>query len=264
MNRIFDTHAHYTDARFNDYPGGADALIEEMMSAGGVGTILNVSVDTKNSLEVVAQCQRHAGMYAAVGVHPTEIANECSLSSALSTLKTMLDNRDKNRIVAVGEIGLDYHWTDTDRPAQLEYFEAQLELATEYGLPVIIHDRDAHGDVFEAVQRHPSARGVFHSFSGSAEMARDLCFRGWYISFSGVVTFKNAPRVRQVASSVPLDRLLLETDAPYLAPEPYRGRMNRSDYIASTAASLGELFGIGADEIVGVCRANAEKLFLRV
>ena len=262
MNKIFDTHAHYTDARFRDYPGGADALIEELF-AGCVGTILNVSVDTKNSLEVVSQCLKHPGMYAAVGVHPTETSNESSLSSALSALRIMLDNRDKNKIVAVGEIGLDYHWPDTDGETQLEYFEAQLDLAAEYGLPVVIHDRDAHRDVFEAVLRHPSAVGVFHSYSGSAETARDLCSRGWYISFSGVVTFKNAPRVRQVASTVPLDRLLLETDAPYLAPVPYRGRMNRSDYIASTAASLGELFGVGADEITGICRANAEKLFLR-
>ena len=261
MNKIFDTHAHYTDARFDEYPGGPDALLDEMMS-DSVGNIINVSVDTANSAAAVAQALRHPGMYAAVGVHPTEAHKEKSLADAIASLRILLDRRAENRIVAVGEIGLDYHYDDTDKPLQGAFFEAQLALAEEYGLPVLIHDRDAHGDCFEAVIRRPRSFGVFHSYSGSAEMAAELVRRGWYISFSGVVSFKNAPRVRQVASSVPLSRILVETDAPYLAPEPFRGRMNRSDYIAHTAAALGSVFGLSGDEIIKITSDNAKNLFL--
>ncbi len=261
MNRIFDTHAHYTDSRFDEYPGGADALLSELLS-GSVGNIINVSVDTANSEAAVDQALRHPGTYAAVGVHPTEAHREESLASAMDKLRKMLDDVREKRIVAVGEIGLDYHYDDTDKPLQNAFFDAQLTLAEEYRLPVIIHDRDAHGDCFEAVLRHPASYGVFHSYSGSPELAAELVRRGWYISFSGVITFKNAPRVRSVAASVPLDRILLETDAPYLAPEPYRGKTNRSDYIAESAAVLASILGVTTDEAIGITADNARRLFL--
>lgn len=261
MRNIFDTHAHYTDDRFRDVPGGPDALLREMFD-GDVSEIVNVSVNTRNSLDVVAQAKRFDGMYAAVGVYPEDAsAEEGGLDGALSRLRALLDRREENKIVAVGEIGLDYHCENPDKPLQKAFFEAQLRLAEEYGLPVIVHDREAHGDCFDAVLAHPGVRGIFHSFSGSAEMAKELSRRGWYISFSGVITFKNAPRVREAAAAVPLDRLLLETDAPYLAPEPYRGRTNRSDYIAHSAEALGALFGRSGEEMREITRNNAKKLF---
>ncbi|MBO7360459.1 MAG: TatD family hydrolase [Clostridia bacterium] len=260
---ITDTHAHYTDRGFSEYPGGADALLDEVFK-NGVGRIINVSVSTANSADVYAQSLGRSGLYAAVGVHPTETSGEVSPGHSASILSGMIDadrSSGRNLIVAIGETGLDYHYDDTDREAQKEYFEMQLCLAESTGLPVIVHDRDAHGDCFETVIRHPGVTGVFHSYSGSAEMAAELVRRGWYISFSGVVTFKNAPRVRAVAASVPADRLLLETDAPYLAPEPFRGRRNRSDYIFRTAAVLGAVRAMSPDEMIRLTSFNAARLF---
>ncbi|MBP5173684.1 MAG: TatD family hydrolase [Clostridia bacterium] len=260
---ITDTHAHFTDERFSEYPGGTDALLDEIF-ANGVGRILNVSVSTANSADVYAQSLGRSGLYAAVGVHPTETAGEVSPDHAAGILSAMIDAdraSGKNMIVAIGETGLDYHYEDTDRIVQHSFFEMQLCLSETVGLPVIVHDRDAHGDCFEAVLRHPGVKGVFHSYSGSAEMAAELVRRGWYISFSGVITFKNAPRVRAVAASVPAGRLLLETDAPYLTPEPFRGRMNRSDYIRYTAGVLASLHGMSAAEMIATAGSNAERLF---
>ncbi len=263
MPKIFDTHAHYTDSRFDEYPGKAAALIEEMPAAG-VGNIINVAVDTQNSLDVIRQARSFENMYAAVGIHPTEAWHEeGGLDGAMSRLRSLLEGKEKNKIVAVGEIGLDYHYENTDKALQQSFFEAQLELAQSLDIPVIIHDRDAHGDCFETVLKYPKVRGVFHSYSGSAEMAKELIRRGWYISFSGVISFKNAPRVREVCSSVPLERLLCETDAPYLAPEPYRGKCNRSDYITYTAQAIGRVFGISCEEILRITEENAKKLFLK-
>lgn len=261
MSGIFDTHSHYSDSKFSEYPGGADALLSEIFSSG-VDRIINVAVDTVNSCDVIAQAAKYPGMYAAVGIHPTEAYHETDgICAAMDRLRKLIEKRSENKIVAIGEIGLDYHYEDTDKPVQQRYFEAQLELALKEDMPVIIHDRDAHGDCFETVIKYPGIKGVFHSYSGSPEMAKELVRRGFYISFSGVISFKNAPRVKQAAAAVPLDRLLLETDAPYLAPEPYRGRLNRSDYIRMTAAALGSVFSLDADEMISVCSENAKKLF---
>ena len=258
---IFDTHAHYTDGRFeNETDGGADALLREIF-ANGVCGIINQSVNTQNAARVIGMTRKYPLMYAAVGIHPTEMSGELPLDDAIDVLRGMIADKEKNGIVAIGEIGLDYHYDDTDREKQMSFFRAQLELAEQTGLPVCVHDRDAHGDTFETLIKYPSVRGVLHSFSGSAEMAHELIRRGWYISFSGVVTFRNAPRVREAAASVPADRLLLETDAPYLAPEPFRGRINRSDYIRYSAQVLGELHGMSADELCNIAKDNALKLF---
>jgi TatD DNase family protein len=161
---------------------------------------------------------------------------------------------------------LDYHWQQygdipMDKEKQAYFFDAQMKLARELGLPVIIHDREAHGDCFETVLRYPQVKGVFHSYSGSAEMARELVKRGWYISFSGTLTFKNASRVREAAMSVPRDRLLIETDAPYLAPHPMRGRLNHSGLLLHSLDVLSELWGVNAEKAAEITFENAEKFF---
>jgi len=263
MTAITDTHAHYTDDRFREeFEGGPEALLPELF-AGAVGRIINVPVTTRNSVEVLRMAERYPGMYAACGIHPTELENELPVDEAIRFLDDLIekDRAGSKKIVAIGETGLDYHYEDFSKEQQTRYFEAQLELAKEKGLPVLIHDREAHGDCFETVLRHPGVRGVFHSYSGSPEMALELVKRGWYISFSGVITFKNAPRVRAVAETVPLDRILLETDAPYLAPVPFRGKLNRSDYIAYSAEILAQIRNMTASEIVEATSRNAEALF---
>lgn len=263
MHGFFDTHAHYTDLRFREeIEGGPEKLLEELFGKG-VERILNVPVTTENSGEVLRMSEKYPGMYAACGIHPTELFGELPLDEAISALREIIDadRRKNNKIIAIGEIGLDYHYDGTDRELQKRYFEAQLGLAEQTGLPVLIHDRDAHGDCFETVLKYPRVRGVFHSYSGSPEMAIELVKRGYYISFSGVITFKNAPKVRAVAASVPTDRILLETDAPYLAPVPNRGKINRSDYISYSAAVLSELLGKTPEEITDITFENASRLF---
>lgn len=266
MRPLFDTHAHYTDGRFIDeFPGGPDALLREIFE-GGVEKIINVSTSTAGSADVLSMSERYPGMYAAVGVHPSDAASEESLSAALLKLREMIcadmKREGGRKIVAIGETGLDYHFQPVDRELQRSFFEAQLLLAEETGLPVIIHDREAHGDCFEAVLRHPRVRGVFHSFSGSPEMALELARRGIYISFSGTVSFKNAPRVRAAAAAVPEELILIETDAPYLAPVPYRGKLNRSDYAFHTAAAVAGARGTDTGRILDATYRNACRLFL--
>ncbi len=238
---LFDTHAHYIDARFEEeYEGGAHALLPEVF-ASGVSYVLNVGTNPENSKKAIEQAKQYTGMYAAVGIHPSDCQYlNGSADEELAKIRDLLDKREENKIVALGEIGFDYHYDDTDKEKQSEYFEKQIRLATEYGLPVIIHDRDAHGDCFDTVRKYPELRGVFHSYSGSREMALDLVRRGWYISFSGVISFKNAPRVREVARALPADRILIETDCPYLAPVPYRGKLNHSALMKYTLAALAE------------------------
>lgn len=262
MRGIFDSHAHYTDERFETkFEGGVSALLSELFS-GGVDKILNVGTNTANSIEVIKQASQYEGMYAAVGIHPSDVDEEESLEDAIAKLRSMLDKREEYKIVALGEIGLDYHWRQDNKEKQAKFLEAQLLLAEEYDIPVIIHDREAHGDCFEAiVLRHPKVRGVFHCYSGSAEMAKDLVRRGWYVSFTGVITYKNAPIVQACAKAVPIDRMLVETDAPYLAPIPYRSKINRSDYIEYTIRTISGLVGVPEDEIRTRTNENACKLF---
>lgn len=260
MEKLFDSHAHYYDSRFARELGGSEALLQSLF-AGDVCGIVNIGTDPENSREVVREAARWGGMYATVGIHPGDGQRLPDIDAALLEIEALLCDAKGNKIVALGEIGLDYHYEDTDKAKQLYFFEKQLQMAEKYNLPVVIHDREAHGDCFDAVCRHPSVTGVFHSYSGSAEMARDLVRRGWYISFSGVVTFKNAPKVREAVAAVPLDRLLIETDCPYLAPHPYRGRINHSGYLSYTAAAMAEVKGITVDELIVATRQNAERLF---
>ena len=258
---FFDSHAHYYDARFRrETEGGADALLKKLFSEN-VSHIVNIGDSLKSSKQCIAQAARYPQMYTAVGIHPSMAGTECDMDTARRALCDLLDDAEKNKIVAVGEIGFDYHYDDTDRETQRAYFEMQMRVAEMYGLPVVIHDREAHGDCFDMVCKHPNVRGVFHSYSGSAEMAAELIRRGWIVSFSGVVTFNNAERVRAVAASVPMDKLLIETDCPYLAPQPHRGECNHSGLLSYTAEKIGELHGISADEVGRITAENAAAFF---
>lgn len=263
---IFDTHAHYFDRRFE---GGADEILSVIMP-DPVAHIINVGTCIENSRCVIEQAKQYEGMYAAVGIHPEDCHYITDPDAALDEIRQMLADpmrRAADKIVALGEIGLDYHWQDyggipMDKRKQAYFFDAQMEMAGKFNLPVLIHDREAHGDCFETVLRYPDAVGVFHSYSGSAEMAKELTRRGWYISFSGTLTFKNATRVREAALAVPRDRLLIETDAPYLAPHPMRGKLNHSGYLSFVLDVLAELWGCSPEEAAAVTCQNAERLFL--
>ena len=269
LHGLFDSHAHYFDARFErEAEGGADAILRGILPEP-VSRILNVGTNCRNSRLAVRQAAAYDGMYAAVGIHPEDCHYEADADAALGELRELLgtpESRRRDKIVAIGEIGLDYHYENygeipLDKAKQMYYFEAQLRMAQELGLPVIIHNREAHGDCFETVLRHPGVRGVFHSYSGSAEMARELTRRGWYLSFSGTLTFHNASRVREAAQAVPRDRLLVETDAPYLAPHPMRGRLNHSEYLHYTVETLAGLWGCSPQQAADQTARNAAALF---
>ncbi len=259
---LFDSHAHYFDSRFG---GNAEELLQQEVFGRGVVGVINVATNPRNALPCIEQAKKYPQMFCAVGIHPEDAqAMGGSPEEGLAALRKWLDSPEKrkqNKIVALGEIGLDYHWQPVDRDRQMAFFEGQLAMARELSLPVILHDREAHGDCFDTVCRYPGVRGVFHSYSGSAEMAKELVKRGWYLSFSGVVTFKNARKAGEVAAVVPPDRILVETDAPYLAPEPFRGRINHSGRMAYTAAALAHHLGLSYEEVVRVTAENARRLF---
>ena len=258
---LFDTHAHYTDKRFDtEYEGGAGELLRAVF-ASGVEKIVNVGTNYENSLEVIAQASKYDGMYAAVGIHPSDCKECQNIDVEMARLSELLGRKDELKIVAVGEIGFDYYWEPVEKELQYEYFYRQMELAEKYRLPVVIHDREAHGDTVAMIERFPSVKGILHSCSASAETVKELCKKGWYISFSGTVTFKNAARVKEAASAVPLDKLLTETDCPYLAPHPYRGKLNHSGLMQFTAATLAEIHGISEDKIREYLYKNAIKVF---
>ena len=269
MEGIFDTHAHYYDKRFTtEYEGGADALLAQILP-DPVSLILNVGTNPETSRIAVEQAAKYKEMYAAVGIHPEDchfIKDPAKSLEQICELVSDPAKRLQKKILAIGEIGLDYHWQEYDgipmnKEKQAFFFEEQMKLAEQVGLPVIIHDREAHGDCFETVLRHPRVRGVFHSYSGSGDMARELTRRGWYISFSGTLTFKNANRVREAAMAVPRDRLLIETDAPYLAPHPHRGKLNHSGLLVHTLELLAELWGCSPAEAAKITLQNGQKLF---
>ncbi len=257
----FDSHAHYFDSRFaRDFEGGANALLNGLFF-DKLCAVINVGDSIANSKKCVNMASAYKNMYAAAGIHPSCAASEGDLDFSRRALCDLLDDADKNKIVALGEIGFDYHYDDTDRDTQRAFFDMQMRVAEMYGLPVIIHDREAHGDCFDMVCKYPKVKGVFHSYSGSCEMAAELIKRGWMISFSGVVTFKNAERVRAVAKSVPLEKMFMETDCPYLTPHPHRGECNHSGMLRYTAEVLGELKGITGDELAKITAENAASFF---
>lgn len=255
--KFFDTHAHCDDKRFEaEYEGGIDGVITDCLNSN-VSNIVNIGVNLDTSRASIALAERYENVYAACGIHPSDVFYD-SPDEAIATIEDMLSHP---KAVALGEIGLDYHYEDVPPDLQMIYFEKQMALAEKLNKPVIIHDRDAHGDCLEMVKRFPNVKGVFHSFSGSAEMALELVKLGWYISFSGTVTFKNAKKPKEACVVVPSDRLLIETDAPYLAPTPHRGELNRSSFIRLTAEEIAGLRGVSLEEIEKITTENAKRLF---
>ncbi len=248
---IFDSHAHYDDAAFDE---DRAALLASLPQNGVEGAI-NCGVNDQSSASCVALAEEYPHLYAAVGIHPEEAgkADEAMWQKCLALL-------DHPKAVAVGEIGLDYYWDTSTRERQLYWFERQLQEAVALDLPVIVHDREAHADVLAMLQQY-RPRGVVHCFSGSVEMAAEVVRLGMYIGIGGVVTFKNARKPVDVAAGIPLNRLLLETDAPYMAPVPCRGKRCDSTLIAHTAAKIAELRGIEVEELLAVTRQNVRDLF---
>ena len=258
--KYFDSHAHYWDDAFKQNGESVDQLIDALLSRDVAG-IVNVGTSPETSRQAREQAEKHPGMEYAAGIHPTDAQGLAeTMSEALDGIR-ILFKRDGKRPVALGEIGLDYHYDETDREKQIAYFDAQLSLAEELNVPVIVHDRDAHADVFDAILRHPRVGGVMHSFSGSPEMAVDYARRGWYISFSGTVSFKNARKVTEAAALVPGDLILIETDAPYLTPHPFRGQRNHSGFLEYTNAALAAARGVSPEETAALTLENAKRLF---
>ena len=254
---LFDSHAHYDDDKFCD---NRDEIIKGLCQKTdtnplGVCGVLNSASDLATSRKALDLANRYPFFYASAGIHPHEASS--ASSSMEDELEAFLANE---KVRAIGEIGLDYHYDFSPRDIQKEIFRRQLELACELDVPVIVHDREAHGDCMDMIRRF-HVKGVFHSFSGSAEMVRELVRLGWYISFSGSVTFKNAVNLISAAAAVPDERLLVETDAPYLAPVPYRGKINNSSYMYETAKKLAEIRNTSVEHIAEITTRNACEFF---
>ena len=249
---LFDTHAHMDDRAFRE---DRDALIAGLPEKG-VSLVMNPGCSLESSRNAVALAEKYPHIYAAVGSHP-DVADEVN--------ELVLDEYRKlcklPKVKAIGEIGIDYHYEDIPRELQLKAFRMQMELAREVKLPVIVHERDAHDDGMKVVKEFPDVTGVFHCYSGSAEMARQLVDLGWYIGFTGVLTFKNARKAIETAASIPLDRIVLETDCPYMAPEPFRGKRNDPCYIYRMAEKLAEIRGLSVEEIQAITTENGKNLY---
>lgn len=253
MRNIFDSHAHYDDSQFD---GDREELLGQVLPEKGVSGVINMAADLASCQTTWELTQRYDYVYGAAGIHPEEARD--LPHDWLEQVRAWLG---RPKMVAVGEIGLDYHWLDAcPKDRQQEVFGLQLELAKELSLPVVVHDREAHADTLAFLQRYRPA-GVVHCFSGSWETAREILDLGMYIGLGGVVTFKNARHPVEVAKNIPLDRLLLETDCPYMAPVPFRGKRNDSSLIAYVAERIGEVRGQPAEEILQAAEANARRLF---
>lgn len=253
---LFDSHAHYYDEKFGD--GISRAAVIEKIRTAGVKYVLNAGTNPETSRQALALAEENEGFFASVGLHPEDIYEISDIEAAFAEIKALASHK---KAVAIGEIGLDYHWHGENRELQKYWFSRQLALAEELALPVIVHDREAHGDCLETVLRFPKVKGVFHSFSGSRETAAELVKHGWYISFSGVITFKNAARLAELVPSIPDDRILIETDCPYLTPHPFRGQRNDSSYMLYTAEKAAELRKISPEALCEATVRNAVALF---
>ncbi len=250
---LFDTHAHYDSHKF-------DSDRDEVLSAlpgFGVELVVNPGCDLESSRKAVELAGRYPFVYAAVGVHPEDCGDW--KDEDVEELRSLAA---EPRVVAIGEIGLDYYWPENPpRELQKRVFRSQLVLARELDLPVIVHDREAHGDSMDIVREFPGVRGVFHCFSGSAEMAKELVKLGWMISFTGVLTYKNARKAVEAAQAIPLERIMIETDSPYMAPVPCRGKRNHSGYVGYICERLAEIKGISSDQCSRMTRQNGVDFF---
>ena len=250
---LFDTHAHMDDRAFDE---DRHALIATLPQQG-VGLVMNPGCSLASSRNADALSKQYPHVYAAVGSHP-DAADEVN-EEILEAYRKLCKLNPK--IKAIGEIGLDYHYEDIPRELQLKAFRAQMGLAAERDLPVIVHERDAHADGLAVVDEFPTVKGVFHCYSGSLEMAQELVKRGWYIGFTGVLTFKNAKKALEVAANIPLERIVLETDCPYMSPEPFRGKRNDPSKLYRMAEKLAELRGLPLDEIHRITTENGKRLY---
>ncbi|MBE6918325.1 MAG: TatD family deoxyribonuclease [Ruminococcaceae bacterium] len=250
---LFDTHAHYDDDWFDE---DRDALLSSMPERG-VGLIVNPGITVETSRMAIAMAEQYPHMYAAVGIHPENCHD--FVPAHIDELRELARHP---KVVAIGEIGLDYYW-DTNPPKefQQEVLRAQMALAQELQLPVIIHDRDAHADTLAIVKEFPEVTGVFHCYSGSVEDARTLVKMGWMLSFNGAATFKNARKAPEVIAEVPLERLMIETDAPYLAPVPHRGKRNDSSLVHLVAEKIAQIKGLTAEEVEKATWDNGKRFF---
>ena len=247
-----DTHAHYDDDAFD---ADRDELLN-LLPEKGIDRIIVPGCDISSSRAAIALADKFSYVYAACGIHPENLQDDADY--ALEQLEKLLEHP---KCVAVGEIGLDYYWNKSRKEEQKDIFIRQLKLAEKTGLPVIIHDREAHADCFDIICDHPGLRGVFHCYSGSAEMAAELLKRGWYLGFDGPVTYKNARKTVEVLEICPLDRILIETDSPYLSPVPCRGRRNDSSNLQYIASKIAEIKGISAECVAEQTSGNASVLF---
>lgn len=248
---IFDTHAHYDDEAFDS---DRESLISSFKDRGVVG-IVSCGCDVSSTVANQNLSHSFDDFYFAAGFHPENL-EDFSVED-LEKLEPFLADE---KCVAVGEIGLDYHWMTSTKEKQKEFFVAQIELAGEKGLPVIVHDREAHGDTLD-ILKATKPNGVLHCFSGSVEMAREVIKLGMFVGFNGVATFKNARKIPEIIKEIPLERIVLETDCPYLAPEPHRGKRNDSSFIPFIAQRIGEILGISAQEVLDVTNKNARALY---
>lgn len=249
MAKIFDTHSHYDDIKFDEV---RDELLSSLESRN-VGKVITCGVDMPSSLRSKKLAEKYDYIYFAAGIHPENMDEACDTDF-------IKDLSEHEKCVAVGEIGLDYYFDPSSAEKQKQVFEKQLILSKELNLPVIVHDRDAHADTLELLKKH-RPKGVVHCFSGSPETAKEIVSLGMYIGIGGVITFKNSKRLPEVAKELPLDRILLETDCPYLAPEPFRGKLCNSAMIEYTAKRLAEIRNISYEEVLEATFENAVNLF---
>lgn len=250
---IFDTHAHYDSSQFDE---DREELLNSMREQG-VGTIVNVSASYESCFKVPEMVQKYPFMYAAVGVHPDEVGDLNEENFA-----RIKEQFGKEKVIAVGEIGLDYYWDNESHDLQKKWFVRQLELARELELPVLIHSREAAADTMEIMKAHGRGLGgVIHCYSYSREMAREYVKMGYYIGVGGVVTFKNGRKLKETVVEIPLASIVLETDCPYLAPVPFRGKRNNSAYIQYVAEEIAAIKGVGAEEVIRQTEENARKMY---
>ncbi|MBQ4641489.1 MAG: TatD family hydrolase [Oscillospiraceae bacterium] len=249
---LFDTHAHLNDTAFDE----DRQTLMEGLPGKGIGLVMNAGCNLESSRDIVAMAECYPWLYASVGSHP---------DSADEVNETVIEEYRKlcrhEKVKAIGEIGLDYHYEDIPRETQCKAFRLQMELAREMDLPVIVHEREAHDDGMRIIKEFSGVTGVFHCYSGTAEMAQQLVKLGWYIGFTGVLTFKNARKAVETATVIPLDRIVIETDCPYMAPEPFRGKRNDPGYLYQMAEKLAEIRGISTQEAIAATFENGKRLY---